>query len=157
MHRSFTHSATAALIALFGLAACTGEDLPVEAGSSEAASAALPVAAPATDVPHLIGNTWIVRPAMPTSRSGLVAATVNGIVYAIGGVDVYNVPLGKVEAYNASSPSWSTKASLPAPRSFPNGAGVINGKIYVAGGINPSESATRSLFVYTPGTNTWAS
>lgn len=38
-----------------------------------------------------------------------------------------------------------------------NGANVINGKIYLVGGLNSSGGFTSSLYVYNPATNTWSS
>jgi N-acetylneuraminic acid mutarotase len=34
--------------------------------------------------------------------------------------------------------------------------GVLNGKLYVAGGIDAAGSASRRLDVYTPDTNSWS-
>jgi N-acetylneuraminic acid mutarotase len=113
-------------------------------------------------VPDLstLPNSWISRAPMPTARKGLVAASVNGIVYAIGGwKNGQNTRLTTVEAYNPATTTlvaWTTKAPLPAGRYLPNGAAVINGKIYVPGGLS-GLGPTRSLFVYNPATNSWTS
>jgi N-acetylneuraminic acid mutarotase len=37
----------------------------------------------------------------------------------------------------------------------PNGASVINGKLYVSGGLNKDFRSTKTLFVYDPETNSW--
>jgi N-acetylneuraminic acid mutarotase len=99
---------------------------------------------------------------MPTLRSGLAAAVVQSgsgpyVLYAIGGRNNGNVALARVEAYNASTNTWTRKASLPTKRYNP-GAEVIGGKIYVVGGsdVGSSATATKTLYVYTPSTNTWA-
>lgn len=158
MPRSFAYRASAALIATFIFAACTGENLPTDPESSESASAGAPAAAaPAVDMPNLVGNSWAATAVMPTARSGLTAATVNGIVYAIGGGGASEYAMATVEAYDPqfSLFPWKTMAPLPSPRSAPNGSGVINGKIYVPGGMNAAGSPTRSLFVFNPATNAW--
>ena len=49
---------------------------------------------------------------------------------------------------------WTPRAPLPAARQLPNGAAVINGKIYVAGGLTPL-GPTRSLYVYNVASNSW--
>ena len=71
----------------------------------------------------------------------------NGIINAIGGFST------KVEAYNTSTNSWTTKAGLPEALE-PSGASSINGKIYVAGGRSISGISKR-LYVYNPATNYW--
>jgi N-acetylneuraminic acid mutarotase len=95
---------------------------------------------------------------MPTPRGFLVAAGVNGIVYAIGGALTAATQLPTVEAYNPRTNTWTSKASLPNARAGASGAAVINGEIYVPGGVgvvNGSSAATRGLFVYKAGRNRW--
>ena len=106
------------------------------------------------------------RADMPTARSGLASATVNGIVYAIGGADTSasstNPHLSTVEAYNPASNSWSSKAALPTARSG-LAATAVNGIIYVIGGDNaiaPSPSANvfkpvTTVEAYDPVANSW--
>ena len=45
---------------------------------------------------------------------------------------------------------------MPAAGFGINGAGVINGKIYVTGGFTTRGKPTASVFVYDPATNTWS-
>ncbi|HEX6107557.1 MAG TPA: kelch repeat-containing protein, partial [Gemmatimonadales bacterium] len=65
--------------------------------------------------------------------------------------------LRKVTAYNVATNTWTDRRPLPVPLAWSNGAGVINGKIYVSGGFSETGDAlpTRALYVYDPGTNTW--
>lgn len=103
---------------------------------------------------------------MPTARSGLASATVNGIVYAIGGADPAvsstNPHLSTVEAYDPATNRWSAKAALPTARSG-LAATAVNGIIYVIGGDNaiaPSPSANvfkplTTVEAYDPAGNTW--
>jgi N-acetylneuraminic acid mutarotase len=94
---------------------------------------------------------------MPTGRSALVAASVNGRVFAIGGMAADETALATVESYNPGSLvfPWFSRAPLPAPRMFPSGAAVISGKIYVPGGFNAQHDPTRSLFVYDVAQDKW--
>jgi N-acetylneuraminic acid mutarotase len=110
------------------------------------------------------GNTWIIRKNLPSVRRWVAAATVTNaagqsIVYSIGGLtDVWPVsPLRKVTAYNAATNTWTERRPLPVPLGQSNGAGVINGKIYVSGGFTVIGDAapTRALYVYDPAMNTW--
>lgn len=140
-------------LSLVGVAACTSDSLTTE---TDAAAPAAPVAGTPA---YYVANTWHAKSNLPTARRGLVTATVDGIVYAIGGRSGSEVNLGKVEAFNPLAPilssAWKTKAPLPAPRAWPSGAEAINGKIYVAGGLNADGNPTKSLFVYNPATDTW--
>jgi N-acetylneuraminic acid mutarotase len=107
-------------------------------------------------------NSWITRAPLPTKRLDLATATVTNaagqsIVYAIGGV-TFGVPVANVDAYNVATNTWSSRRSLPGPLAASNGAGVINGKIYISGGYaNQPEFPSNGLAVYDPATNTWTS
>jgi N-acetylneuraminic acid mutarotase len=137
-------------LALF-LAACASDSLPTQ---PDAPSSAAPVGAPLANYQP---NSWATKANMPTARRGLVTATVNGIIYAIGGRSANEVNLATMESYNPIRIiySWGSRAPMPSPRAWPSGAATINGKIYVPGGLNTDGNATKSLFVYNPGTDTW--
>ncbi|MFW9998387.1 MAG: Kelch repeat-containing protein [Candidatus Odinarchaeota archaeon] len=77
-------------------------------------------------------NTWTRCTDMPTTRHGLVAAAVDGIIYTIGGWDG-DRELPTVEAYDPATDTWTTKASMPTARSFP-AIVVVDGITYVIGG-----------------------
>lgn len=142
----------AALATLILLTACSADSLPTQ---PDAPSGTAPVDVPTA---NYVANTWALKPAMTTPRRGLVTASVNGIIYAIGGRSANEVNLRTVESYNPTGQSifpWSAKASLPSPRAWPSGAAVINGKIYVPGGLNADANPTKTLFMYNPGTDTW--
>jgi N-acetylneuraminic acid mutarotase len=136
------------VLAVLGIGACQSDGTPsgpeMEPGVEVRADVA-----PAA-------NTWVKRADMPTGRSGLVAAAVNGVVYAIGGAT--GEATAKVEAYFPNLTSfvlWGTKAPLPAPRVYPHGAAVLGGKIYVPGGLDAGHNPTKTLYRYNPATNTW--
>jgi len=99
-------------------------------------------------------NTWSPRRSMPTARRGLVAGTINGVIYAAGGADSSGTPLGTLEAYDVASNTWSARAPMPTPRTGVAG-GVIDGRLYVAGGSTATSSVSTTLEVYDPATNTW--
>jgi len=95
-------------------------------------------------------NTWSLRARMPAARKYASAARVGSVIYVIGGTTGNITFTTNVQAYNVTTNTWSVKRPLPSAQAFGNGASVINGKIYVAGGYFDS-----SLFVYDPSTNTW--
>jgi len=101
------------------------------------------------------GGSWVTKAPMPTARWSLGVGVVNGILYAVGGIDSASTDTSAVEAYDPVSNTWSTKAPMPTARhSF--GVGVVNGILYAVGGssfINPYLSTVEA---YDPASNTWA-
>lgn len=107
-------------------------------------------------------NTWLTRADMLTTRTDLAVATVpnaagQSIIYTIGGRNPNGVPLKSLTIYNVATNTWSFGRVLPAPLAWTNGAGVINGKIYVSGGFSDysQEYLSNALYMYDPSTNTW--
>lgn len=143
-------------IAFLVTTACQGDDLPSGPETT--------LAPGAEETAALESDTWLSRAKMPTGRSGVTAATVQGVVYVMGGhLSTEGGPAtAKVESYHPNTTTlvpWRTRASMPAPRGYTNGSAVINGKIYVSGGYETDAEGNRfrtnTLFRYTPGTNTW--
>ena len=84
---------------------------------------------PATD-------SWSTRAPMPTARSGLNTATLNGIVYTAGGEvqdDKYLAAFRAFEAYDPASDTWWQLPSMLLPRHECVMAALGN-RIHVAGG-----------------------
>ncbi len=109
---------------------------------------------PATD-------TWTQKANMPTRRTFLCAAAVNGKIYAIGGV-IAGEPADPdwdtraVEEYDPATDTWTRKADIPTQRSSA-AACVVNGKIYVIGGVigNLHNAPISTVEEYDPATDTW--
>jgi N-acetylneuraminic acid mutarotase len=108
-------------------------------------------------------NTWLTRADMwGTERWDLATAVVpnaagQSVLYAIGGRTATGGTLSRVMGYNAATNSWTLRTPLPVPLKETNGAGVIDGKIYVSGGLVQGDKGYSSgLFVYDPATDTWA-
>jgi N-acetylneuraminic acid mutarotase len=100
----------------------------------------------------LNADSWITKTPMPTPRSGLRAAAVNGKIYAIGGFNM--TTLGTNEEYDPATDNWTSKAPLPTLR-LAFGIAVYQNKIYVIGG-NIDSNATGVNEVYDPLTDSWA-
>jgi N-acetylneuraminic acid mutarotase len=95
---------------------------------------------------------WSTKTSMPSARASIGAATVNGIVYAMGS---FNPSLpSPVDAYSPATDTWSTVSQVPTSR---EGAGVaaLDGLIYVAGGNVAGGVPSGILQAYDPATNTW--
>jgi len=107
-----------------------------------------PVLAPTIDE-----DSWTMKTAMPTARSGLGVAVVNGKIYAIGGLndDGY---LATCEEYDPATNSWVAKKHMPTSRS--NFAViVVENKIYAIGGLTGDDTPTGVNEVYDPATDMW--
>jgi N-acetylneuraminic acid mutarotase len=140
-------------LSALGLVACAEEATAPNAAEDQAT------------LPQLaaVSNTWLSRRVMPLELLSQAAATVpnaegQSIVYAIGGRKLDRmppVPVGEVRAYNVATNTWTSKQDMPVARYGMNGAGVIDGKIYVTGGFTDRYKPHASLFVYDPATNTW--
>jgi hypothetical protein len=87
---------------------------------------------------------------MPTPRYALAVGVVNGVVYAVGGVN--GGELDTVEAYDPATDTWTGKAPMPTAR-FLLGVGVVNGILYAVGGSGLGSSST--VEAYDPATDTW--
>jgi N-acetylneuraminic acid mutarotase len=104
-------------------------------------------------------GSWVTKESMPTARSGLGVAVVDGKIYAIGGQNGEGV-LNVTEEYDPVTNDWTSKASIPTARSD-FGIAVYQDKIYVIGGtIGPGIAWGESLLtgateVYDPKTDTW--
>ena len=98
---------------------------------------------PATD-------TWSELSPMPTARSGIAAALLDGQIYVIGGES----PRGaftQVEAYDPAANRWSQGAPLPQGR-HGTGAVTAGGALYLpaGGAVNGGSQPTDTLWVFTP-------
>jgi hypothetical protein len=102
------------------------------------------------------GGTWTTKTPMPTASDAAGAASIDGIVYAVGGGDVSCNPYSTVEAYDPATDTWTTKAPMPTPR-YQLAVVAVNQILYaIAGGgfCNPGyDQAT--VEAYNPATDTW--
>ena len=95
-----------------------------------------------------ISDTWAFAHALPYAVNHNAAAVAGGKLYSFG------AGAGETFVYNPDSNSWSARASSHYVHTQTAAVGVINDKIYVAGGTGtPSQ---RELEVYDPVINTWA-
>jgi N-acetylneuraminic acid mutarotase len=81
-------------------------------------------------------DSWVTKAPMPTPRSGLNTAPLNGIIYAAGGEvqdDKYLAAFRAFEAYDPASDTWWALPSMVLPRHECIMAALGN-RIHVAGG-----------------------
>ncbi|MEX2535225.1 MAG: kelch repeat-containing protein [Trueperaceae bacterium] len=80
---------------------------------------------------------WRRMAPMPTARSEMPAAVLQGVIYVPGGLGAFGRALTVFEAFDPGSNSWRTLESLPQPLHH-TGAAATGGRIYVAGGYTDS-------------------
>ena len=98
-------------------------------------------------------SSWTTMTPMPTARGELGVATLDGDIYAIGGLSG-SVQVNVNEMYDPSANAWTTETPMPTARSG-CAVAVYDDKIYVIGGED-SNGFVGNNEVYDPQTNTWA-
>ncbi len=104
-------------------------------------------------------NTWTVLTQTPLNLNAATGAVINGQLYLVGGCVNSDCNAGvtnQLEIYNPTTNSWSSGASMPASVAFASSA-VMNGLLYVAGGMSYGYYTSSAFQVYNPTTNTWTS
>lgn len=103
---------------------------------------------------------WVRKADIPTARRDFSTSVVNGIIYAIGGVETRITTAGAeatqhlstVEAYDPTTDTWTTKTDMPTRRGWLS-TSEVNGIIYAIGGY--FGSARSDVEAYDPATDTW--
>ncbi|XP_068684084.1 kelch-like protein 3 [Montipora foliosa] len=94
----------------------------------------------------------------PTSRCVSCLVTDKRHLYLVGGIESCSCQISKrVERFDPILATWEEVAAMNGARYKPFGA-AMNGKIYIAGGINKSgghSTVLTSCEVYDPSTNEW--
>ena len=96
--------------------------------------------------------TWSARAPLPTPRSEVASAVLDGKIYVIAGFVASGQSSNVVEVYDPLANAWSRKADLPEPRDHAMAA-ALGGKVYVFGG--GLGTATRSAFAYDLAADRW--
>jgi hypothetical protein len=107
----------------------------------------------------VLTSSYLAMSALPAPRFGGALAYVSGWVYYISGGNVdHTQDSGSVWALDVAhgATAWVARASMPNPRNH-LGWGVIDGKVYVAGGQHlwDSSTAQADLDRYDPATDSW--
>lgn len=98
-------------------------------------SAAVEVYDPATD-------TWEKKANLPTPRSALSLAVLNGLIHTAGGEELSNgCTYGLHETYDPATDTWMVLHDIPTPRHAMLSA-VIDGKWYLLGGSTEAGAQT---------------
>ncbi len=109
-------------------------------------------------------NTWTTKASMPTNRSEVEAASVNGKIYVIGGrTEGAQSTVNITEIYDPITDSWTSGASMPYPVVLAASA-VVDNRICVIGGQdeflgskqNPVSPNVQFNQIYNAASNSWS-
>ena len=106
-----------------------------------------------------VANTWTAKAPALTSRALAGAGVINGKLYVVGGCIGSDCRIGvtnALEVYDPVANTRTSKAPIPTPR-YGAATGVINGRLYIAGGGTacPPCNALTVVESYNPADNTW--
>lgn len=110
-------------------------------------------------------GTWSTLAPAPTKRTEVIAATVGGKIYVLGGFSQPSLSTLKnltvsdtVEEYDPSTDRWTTKAPLPIGLHHA-GAAVVGTRLYLIGGFTTSLLSVwhpvASVYEYQPEADSW--
>ena len=92
---------------------------------------------------------------MPTARSEITSAVLDGKIYVIGGFEKGHSTTSDVEVYDPVANKWATAAPLPQPLDH-IAAASFDGKLYVVGGgYLDRDNLSDKLFIYNPDSKNW--
>jgi N-acetylneuraminic acid mutarotase len=105
--------------------------------------------------PYNTTSLWSTGVPLPTPRSEIAGAALNGKIYIIGGFDETGQSTTTVEVYDPIADRWTEAAPLPQPTDH-TAAASYEGKLYVVGGGYLSADAlSDKLFRYDPTNDKW--
>ncbi|MEO8609424.1 MAG: kelch repeat-containing protein [Chloroflexota bacterium] len=112
--------------------------------------------AAAQDTPPATQGGWTQGAPMPTRRSELASALLDGNIYVAGGIGENWTTRTEVERYSIAANTWKTVAPLPIGLNH-LGMAALDGHLYVTGGytdVNFTVDQT-ATYAYDPSANAW--
>jgi N-acetylneuraminic acid mutarotase len=108
---------------------------------------------------------WRTAAPMPTKRTEVAAAALEGKIYVVGGFEkpslsnMMNFAITpSVEMYDPATDRWTSKRPLPVGLHHV-GIGVVGGRLYIIGGYSKSGlsvwNPVATVYAYDPTTDTW--
>ena len=98
-------------------------------------------------------NRWERKNEMPDLRLSFLTVVLDDVIHLIGGFTWQNrVPqyLSTVDTYNPETEEWNNIPPMPTPF-MPFGAAVVDGNIYVFGGIGENREHFTSVMIFGKG------
>lgn len=105
------------------------------------------------DVFDPVANAWHPGVPMPTPRTNAVAGVIGGVLYVATGCCVPEAAT-RLESFDPATGQWTVRASLNQGRVWRPAEGVVNDRLYVAGGN--SLGPRHETEMYDPASNTWS-
>lgn len=97
---------------------------------------------------------WTEGAPMPTPRSELGAAVLDGVIYVAGGLILGGIS-DAFEAYDVTTDKWATVVPLPVALHH-LGIAALDGKIYITGGYADMQfTPDARMWTYDPATDSW--
>ena len=97
---------------------------------------------------------WRELPPIPSKRTEVAVAYLDGMVYVVGGFTQKGITR-HVDVWNPKSGEWSSIAPLPRPLHHTT-ASAVDGKLYVIGGFATGMwNPVNTTYEYDPGRQTW--
>jgi Kelch motif protein len=100
---------------------------------------------------------WRELPSMRVARGAAAGAVVGDRLYVAGGTTKFgneNEPISSFEIYDFARLRWFRGPDMPTPRHH-FGVGVVNGKLYFAGGRQPTNMSLAALQEFDPAMGRW--
>lgn len=101
-------------------------------------------------------TNWTTRAELPTPRTEVACAALNGKIYLVGGFNQNNLALPQFDIYDPKADAWSRGADYPIAIHH-TGIVAHAGALYVFGGYTGSFPFVGTTFAirYDPATNAW--
>lgn len=110
-------------------------------------------------------GSWRTAAPIPTKRTEVVAAALEGKIYVVGGFEkpslgnVMSFAITRsVEMYDPATDRWASKAPLPVGLHHV-GIGIVGGRLYVIGGYSKSGlsvwNPVATVYAYDSATDSW--
>jgi len=103
------------------------------------------------------GSSWTTMAPIPVPHAQSRGTAVGTNIYVPGGFNsiAFTGPLDTMQIYNTATNTWSAGATMPGTRGGVATA-TSNGLVYVISGYTtPFPTATDTVFIYNPATNTY--
>ncbi|HSM02025.1 MAG TPA: kelch repeat-containing protein [Acidimicrobiia bacterium] len=146
-------------LALVAIVACGGDSSTTSADGPSTTGATPEVTTTVTSTTASATSGWERLAAMPTPRSEVPAAVLDGEIYVPGGYTAGNgMPAHGTAAFEAFDPvanSWRRLADLPGARHHLMAA-AFDGRVFVFGGYDAdSNEPTATAWSYDPASDEW--
>ncbi|HET7424241.1 MAG TPA: kelch repeat-containing protein [Gemmatimonadales bacterium] len=106
---------------------------------------------------NLTSRTWTTRANLPVPSGCGGSAVIDGKLYVFTGCTGPRgeTRVGLLHRFDPVTNAWAALSAAPSAHRQPAVA-TLEGKLYVAGGIDAAGNVTARLDVYTPGANSWS-